>query len=444
MKKLKNKKRKKSRKKLSASGLFEVVSKGFEGIVDHRKGKAGITLANVLMSAFAMFSLKDPSLRAFDERREEPANLERVYGIEHIPSDTYMRTVLDKVDPENLRSTYKDVFRELQRGKGLEPYKYMDEYYLLSTDGTGYFSSKHVKCPHCMERVLKNGEIQYYHYCLGATIVHPEMKTVIPLMPEPIIRQDGEDKNDCEQNASKRLYAHVKRDHPKLKFLIAQDALGCNGPNIRAIQSCDWRFIIGAKPGDNKYLFARVAEAKANETSTTAEVVEGKTTHRFHFVNQVPLNESNKDLLVNFLEYREIVDGEEKRHFTWVTDITITRKNAYSLMRAGRARWKIENETFNTLKNQGYHFEHNFGHGALNLSVVFAQLMMLAFLVDQVLWTCCSLFQAAVEKIHCKTRFWERVRSFFQILELDSMEMIYRAVIYGYQIDGFTILDDTG
>ncbi|MEM7539552.1 MAG: hypothetical protein AAF639_45770 [Chloroflexota bacterium] len=81
MKKLKNKKSKKSRKKLSASGMFEVVCNGFKGIVDHRMGKAGITLANMFMSAFAMFSLKDPSLRAFDERRKKPENLERIYGI---------------------------------------------------------------------------------------------------------------------------------------------------------------------------------------------------------------------------------------------------------------------------------------------------------------------------------------------------------------------------
>ena len=440
---MKKRKGKKSRKKLSASGLFEVVRNGFEEIKDHRMTSVKITLVSVLMSAFAMFSLKDPSLLSFDERRKDPENLKRIYGIEQIPCDTYMRTVLDGVDPESLREVYKDVFRELQRGKGLEPYLYMEEYYILSTDGTGYFASKQIKCSCCMEKKLKNGEIQYYHYMLGASIVHPDMKTVIPLMPEPIIRQDGEDKNDCEQNASKRLYQHVKRDHPKLKFLVVQDGLGCNGPNIRALKSEGFRFVIGAKPGDNKYLFARVAEAEANGKSTTFERVEGKTTHRFRFVNQVSLNASNKDVLVNFLEYWEIVDGEKKRHFTWVTDITITQENAYSLMRAGRARWKVENETFNTLKNQGYHFEHNFGHGVQNLSVVFAQLMMLAFLVDQVLEACCPLFQAALKKVRWKVRFWERIRSHFQLLEFESMEMIYRAIIYGYQVEGFTILDDT-
>ena len=64
------------------------------------------------------------------------------------------------------------------------------------------------------------------------------------------------------------------------------------------------------------------------------------------------------------------------------------------MVRGGRARWKIENETFNTLKNQGYQFGHNFGHGKQNLSTIFVMLMMLAFLVDQTQELCCPLFQA--------------------------------------------------
>ena len=79
----------------------------------------------------------------------------------------------------------------------------------------------------------------------------------------------------------------------------------------------------------------------------------------------------------------------------------LTPDNVDVIMRGGRARWKIENETFNTLKNQGYHLEHNYGHGEQNLSVVFAMLMMLAFLVDQTQQLCCPVFQAA-------GRNWER------------------------------------
>ena len=117
----------------------------------------------------------------------------------------------------------------------------------------------------------------------------------------------------------------------------------------------------------------------AKQLSMKAE--DGKTIHRYRFINQVPLNESNQELLVNFLEYWEI-KGDKVRHFSWVTDLTLKKRTVGVVMRGGRARWKIENETFNTLKNQGYHFEHNFGHGKKNLSVNFAVLMMLAFLID--------------------------------------------------------------
>ena len=154
------------------------------------------------------------------------------------------------------------------------------------------------------------------------------------------------------------------------------------------------------------------------------------------------MNASNADILVNFLECWEITD-KGTRHFTWITDITITYSNGYQLMRAGRARWKIENETFNTLKNQGYHLEHNFGHGKEHLSVVFSLLMMLAFLVDQVLEATCQLFQAALKKVGARTRFWEKVRSYFTSLEFESMEMLYKAIVYGYQLEGFIILEDT-
>ena len=78
-----------------------------------------------------------------------------------------------------------------------------------------------------------------------------------------------------------------------------------------------------------------------------------------------------------------------------MTDIPLDASTVEVVMRGGRARWKIENETFNTLKNQGYHFEHNFGHGRKQLCSVLTLLMMLAFLVDQVQALCDIFFQKA-------------------------------------------------
>ena len=152
--------------------------------------------------------------------------------------------------------------------------------------------------------------------------------------------------------------------------------------------------------------------------------------HRFRFVNDMPLNGSRADVRVNFIEYWEM-GQDQVQHFSWVTDLRVIKRNVYKLMRGGRARWKIENETFNTLKNQGYNFEHNYGHGEKNLSVVFAMLMMLAFLVDQTQQLCCALFQAVWAKLGSKRQLWESMRSLFYTYELQSMRQRFEALFYG-------------
>jgi len=167
-----------------------------------------------------------------------------------------------------------------------------------------------------------------------------------------------------------------------LPLIITEDALSANAPHIKELKRHKLRFILGVKAGDHSYLFDHIAQAYEEGETTEFDLQEKDVTHRFRFLNDVPLNESNADVRVNFLEYWEI-KGDRIQHFTWITDFGVSKLNAHTLMRGGRARWKIENETFNTLKNQGYHFEHNFGHGNQHLSVVFALLMMLAFAVDQ-------------------------------------------------------------
>ena len=435
-----------TREHLSASGLFGVLRAGFEKIKDHRaKEMIKISLADTLMSAFAMFSLKDPSLLVFDKRRKRDSNnLKQIYGIERIPCDTQMRTGLDEVEPADIKMSYKDVFRELERGKELKKFLFMEGCYLLSLDGTGYFSSKKVHCENCLEKVnQKTGEVTYYHQMLGGAIVHPNRKEVIPLAPEPIIKQDGETKNDCERNAAKRFFGQLRRDHPHLPLIITEDGLSSNAPHIRELEKHNLHYILGVKKGDHAFLFERVEAAHQAGQTTEVEISGAGVKHQFRFINQVPLNKSNPDLLVNFVEYWEIKKNGKIQHFCWLTDFTVTTDNVFQIMRGGRARWKIENETYNTLKNQGYHFEHNFGHGKKNLSVVFALLMMLTFLVDQAQQLTCRLFQAVLKKEGSRRSLWEHVRALFYSLEFDSMESIYRALLYGYQVKGLVILDSS-
>ena len=107
-----------TRKHLSADALVARVRASFAQVADPRPGKPAIPLADALMSAFAMFALKDPSLLAFDQRRYDD-NLRSLYRIGRVPSDTQLRAILDEVPPEDLRSSYQDVFRQLQRGKSV-------------------------------------------------------------------------------------------------------------------------------------------------------------------------------------------------------------------------------------------------------------------------------------------------------------------------------------
>ncbi len=416
------------KKQLSAMGMLQKVRSVFEDVQEPSRSprgvKAQISLPDCLMSGLAVFGLKFPSLLQFDESQEEAAirhNLRTLYGVNHAPSDTAMRTRLDEVDPNTLRSAFTSVFSLLQRGKVLEDYKVLGKYVVIACDGTGMFSSNTVHCENCCEKHHKDGQVTYYHQMLGAVLVHPDQKEVFPLCPEPISKTDGSTKNDCEQNAMRRLLVDFQREHPRLEAIFTEDALGAKGPYLRRILEIGAHFIVNVNPTGNPSLFEWLKGIPLEKKiiTTKGESIE------LQFYNGVPLNDSNHDLLVNFIDCI-IRDKKGKvTHFSWITDLLITQDNVYPLARAGRARWHIENETFNTLKNQGYQFEHNFGHGYKNLSHVFGLLMFLAFLIDQVQQRCCGLFQEAIEKAKRKTRFWEKLRMYVLEYHFDSWAALW-------------------
>ena len=426
------------RKDLSADTLFRVLRSHFGSLPDPRSGEVEIPWDDALMAAFAMFSLKDPSLLAFDHRRRDPNdNFRSIYGISRIPSDSQMRAVLDPVDPAGLRAPFREIFRRLQRGKALKRFVFLDGHYLVSLDGTTYFSSAKIHCPSCLVKQHRGGGVTYSHQLLGATLVHPDLKEVIPLAPEPIIQQDGPTKNDCERNATRRWLKQFRQEHPHPPVIVVEEALSSNAPHLRDLREADAHSIIGVKPGDHAFLFAHLHaldEAGQMRTLTLVDPAT-KVPHHFRFCEGAPLNESNPDELVNVPLYWEIHPDQKAKvkvqHFSGITDLALNADTVWDMMRGGRARWKIENETFNTLKNQGYHLEHNYGHGERNLSVVLALLMMLAFLVDQVQQLCCPLFQAAWSKMKTKCHLWEEIRHHFRTLLFDTMAELLMALICG-------------
>ncbi|OAD23235.1 hypothetical protein THIOM_000938, partial [Candidatus Thiomargarita nelsonii] len=182
------------RQKLSMPGLLQELKSFFQTIKEPVIRKGAISLVDCLLSGLAIFSLKYPSLLQFDKSRLDPVsahNLKTLYRIGTIPSDTYLRERLDELAASELQGAFTALIRQAQRSKVLERFSYSDSHYLLSIDGTGYFSSHEIHCKHCCEKHQRNGDITYYHQMLCAALVHPEHSHVLPLAPEPIIKPDG-------------------------------------------------------------------------------------------------------------------------------------------------------------------------------------------------------------------------------------------------------------
>jgi hypothetical protein len=419
----------------SGDSLFQSVKDQFKNFPEHRDtSRIEILLEDFLMSAMAIFVLKFPSLLQFEEEIKKErnfTNLKGLFGITRVPSDTHMRSVVDQIPTESFRPIFKNLFQKVQRAKLLEDFQIFYNTYCLAIDGTGYFFSDSVHCENCLEKKHKSqDECQYYHHMLCGAIVHPNKSNVIPIMPEPISWQDGNTKNDCEQNAVKRMLKKFREDHPKLKTIILADALHATVPLLELLKKLDLGFVIAVKPGSHESLFAGVD--KREETSSTqhfeeeeeiGDKIKKKRIRHYRFTNGILLNQKSAEVTVNFLEFWETIQWadkkgrlkEEKRHFSWVTDYSLYSSSCKQITEAGRTRWKIENETFNTLKNQGYEFEHNFGHGYKNLSNNFAMVMLLAFLIDQLQEMKCDKFKSALFKVFDKkSRLWVKLKTVYE------------------------------
>lgn len=423
----------KPKKYLNADALIATVKRRFDDVKDIRKRRSvDYTLTDTLTAAMAMFSLKEPSLLAFEDRRDEPA-IKKLFQIDKIASDSTMREILDGIDIGPLNEAFADLFYELQRGGMLKKWCFHDGFYLSAVDGTGHFSSSKVHCKHCLQKNSKSGTI-YHHQAVAATLVHPETREVIPLAVEPIINQDGQTKNDCERNASARLLRRVRRLHPKLKLIVVEDGLASNAPHIELLQELNMRYLLGAKPGDHQHLYEAVIGACDQSEEVSVErkdPVTGELASQTMYVENLPLNKSNSALRVNFLQHDEFASdsGDVSNRFSWVSDLSIPRPLLARYAAAGRSRWRVENETFNTLKNQGYQYEHNFGHGKENLCTVLMLLMFLAFTIDQIQQACCPVFIAVWEKLRSKRNLWDHLRSHVRHFVFESFVQLWRSIL---------------
>jgi hypothetical protein len=414
------------KKHLSFSALREALSDQFAKVADWRQSeKVDYSLHDCLMSGFAMMLFQDPSLLCFQQRMQDSIqnnNLHTMFKVDAVAKESQMRSNLDQVCPQDIEPVFNDYISRLQRGKQLSQYQFLGGY-LVPLDGSQYFSSKAIHCPSCLTESSK-GKIRYSHKILQAAIVCPGKRQVLPLAPEFITNRDGTKKQDCEINAAKRWIPKFRRAHPKLNIIITGDDLFSKQPFIDEVKRAGMSYILVAKPDDHKVLFQWVNELTGLGGGDSLEIIgfDGKR-HCYQWINQVPLNGTKGADEVNFFQYQIVSDNKVTYSNSWVTDIAVEKSNVVDLVKGGRARWKIENEVFNTLKNQGYHIEHNYGHGEKNLSSIFFLLNLLAFFVHQILDLTDTLYQTVrYKKFTSRKEYFNQLRCTIRILIFRSWE----------------------
>ncbi len=408
----------------------DLLAKTFKEISDKRDPwRITWELPAVLMSAFAMLFFQHPSLLEYQRRMKKQtgqSNLERVFQVEKIPSDTQMRKILDGAPTEPLRRVLPQAFEQLRRvgwtGRFVTEVA-GEKYYTTALDGSEYFHSTKIQCPGCLRQKSARGETHYSHVVVAATVTRAGSHEILPLDAEEVRNEEGQQQQDCELTAAKRLVKRLRAEHRQLKLCILGDDLYAHEPFILELRQLRMGFVLVAKPTSHAGLFERLDALERRGEYRRGTWEEGPACNRRYFeyrmAQHVPLTHSGR-VRVNFVELWERTKaGKVLYHNSWVTDFAVTPETVATLSGMGRSRWKIENEQFNVQKNHGYELEHNYGHGQQTLSMVFYLLNLLAFLAHKVLEFGDRLYQKCWAG-ESRRGLWAMLRSAFYLVAVES------------------------
>ncbi|WP_420460892.1 hypothetical protein [Neolewinella sp.] len=399
---------------------------------DSRRKNASYTALDALKSGYAIFHLKAPSLFGFRPKLAiEKQNLHSVYGIDRIPSDNGLRDILDRLTAQDLNEGFHRVLPFLESQQVAPTYRYWNEHYVVSVDGVQHQCSNKVKCSYCLERRHQNGTVSYSHSMLSGALVCPKQRPVFVVDNEPIVRQDGETKNDCERSAAKRFFARQATVNSDRSMVYVLDTLYACAPIVTLItqSSPQWKYLINAKESGSKYLFEQFDELNARGKVRWKMKRRKGGSYELGYTNDVALNKSNEGMRVNVLYCRVKEASDKEVVFSYLTNIELHHSNLMAVLEMGRSRWKIENEVFNTLKNQEYNYGHNYDHGKENLATNFAYLMMLAFTADQLLECCNRAFGRVLKKLRTRIKLWEVQRSVMLTTVMDNLDEVWRKML---------------
>lgn len=402
-------------------------------LADKRKGSGGrYTMADIGLSAFSLFFMQSPSFLAHQRALEDGhgrSNCQTLLGMAAIPSDNHIRQMLDGNSPSAFDGLFYRALEGVEAADGLSAFRRLGGRLLIALDGTEHFCSRKIGCPQCSTRRRSDGSTEYFHAFLGATVVAPGHTQVLPLPPEFIVPRDGAEKQDCERVAVKRWLARHGAALARFRPVFLGDDLYACQPVALAMQATGGNFILTCKPASHPTLSEYLTGVTLEEHRQTVCQRGKRTTFVYRWLNAVPLRGTADALAVNWFSV-EILNGNGKRTYfnTFVTDLPVSADTVADLAACGRARWKIENETFNVLKTGGYHLEHNFGHGKSTLANLLVTLNLLAFAFHAAANLCVLAWRTAMAARGARHRFFEHLRTITAYIVFPDWDTLLGAI----------------
>jgi hypothetical protein len=391
------------------------------------------------LGAFAVFFMQSASFLSFQRRLEKSkgqSNARSLFGMERIPCDNQIRTVLDEVPPQRLFPMFTAVDTALQEAGCLEPIRSLNKQLLIAFDGVEYFSSQKIHCNQCRQQTHRNGTITYSHQAITPTIVALGQHQVIPLIPEFITPQDGHEKQDCETVAAKRWLAQHGAHYRRLHATILGDDLYSRQPLCEAIEAAGFHFLLVCKPDSHPTLYQWLEGMSVPTQVIRRWTGRGHLIDTYRYCNDVPIRDGADALGVNGCELTTTRDdGTVVYRNSFVTDWPLSKTNVSAVVRAGRTRWKVENENNNVLKTKGDHFEHNDGHGKQHLASVLATLILLAFLFHTVLEWADQRYQRLRQHLPTRQTFFDDLRALTRYLCFANWTALLDFMIQGLELD---------
>jgi len=403
---------------------------------DKRRGiNTTYRIGDIGMAAFSVFFMQSPSFLAHQRRLEHGhgrSNCETLFGITKVPSDNHIRDMLDPVEPARLDPVFADTVAALEgMSGGLDSFRRLGDHVLIALDGTEYFCSKTILCPHCSTRQRGKDGNEYFHAMLGVTLVAPGHDKVVPLEPEFIVPQDGAEKQDCENAAAKRwLAAHGAR-YARLDPIYLGDDLFSRQPLCEAVRKVGGQFIFVCKPSSHPLIEEYIAGVELATHQATVKRGKKHSDFCYRWIHDVPLRSGKDALVVNWFEI-EIRNqkGDVTYRNSFITNLPVGPDNVAELAACGRARWKIENETFNVLKTKGYNIEHNFGHGKRHLATILVTLNLLAFAIHTVCDIADQFWSSARQKLGSRRQFFNNLAAITTYVIFPSWEDLLQTLAF--------------